>query len=354
MPVEPTKPGGHRIPEVRVPGNAIPPGQVLEACSNEFCLFWEIGAPVGPDRHAGALHCWRLANIVFIDCPGCRLRFRCGIEPPSDDWTGLIKLLRICNPHDGAAHLIMGRAVLPLTTTALHLIDIAQEVMVGLAPQSAVLVPYAAAGYDPLRHPSYLRIDRGSATGRILERTLRSLSGALDNTRPEDAAVLADGFAGLLGGLIAKSAESPERPPRNDRRRRIEAYIEKHLGEPSLGAADIERAFGIARSTLYRDFATYGGLDRYIRRRRLERAFIDLTLGETDQGAISAVASRWCFVSLSHFYRLFRATFGIGPSEVLGAALLPGLSAPPPVGTDAQAAADLESVACWLAEVCGR
>jgi AraC-like DNA-binding protein len=56
---------------------------------------------------------------------------------------------------------------------------------------------------------------------------------------------------------------------------------------------------------------------RYLRRIRLERVFEDLTLAESESGAIADAALRWGFNHLGHFGAFYNERFGEHPSDTL-------------------------------------
>lgn len=90
--------------------------------------------------------------------------------------------------------------------------------------------------------------------------------------------------------------------------------IERRLESPSLTIANLCRALGISRTTLHRLFEPEGGAQAYIRIRRLEAAKRLLA----DPGNIEpiyAVAERLGFSDAAHLSRLFRARYGLTPSD---------------------------------------
>lgn len=95
-----------------------------------------------------------------------------------------------------------------------------------------------------------------------------------------------------------------------DRLIRIKQHIEARLGEATLSGESILRHFGLSRSVLYRLFAQHGGVEAYIRRRRLHRAFFDLTAPGT---RAKEVARRWHLGSETSFHQAFKAAYGITP-----------------------------------------
>ena len=92
----------------------------------------------------------------------------------------------------------------------------------------------------------------------------------------------------------------------------IKAYIDAHLGDLGLGPDRIARAHFISTRYLHKLFEGEGVSD-WVRRRRLEMCRRDLL---ATQEPVSLIASRWGLVNPAHFSRLFRATYGLTPSEL--------------------------------------
>lgn len=96
---------------------------------------------------------------------------------------------------------------------------------------------------------------------------------------------------------------------------RIMEYVQLHVQEPDLDAGRIAAEHHISVRQLYRILAAEGvSLGDWIRTRRLEGARRDLAVAFL-QDPISAVARRWGFTDASSFARMFRATYGVSPSE---------------------------------------
>lgn len=89
--------------------------------------------------------------------------------------------------------------------------------------------------------------------------------------------------------------------------------IEERLLDPTLDAGDLMRALGLSRSSLYRAFQPVGGVNAWIRQRRLEHAR-DLLADQTGlRLSVGDVAQACGFASDSHFSRAFRKAFGNSP-----------------------------------------
>ena len=91
------------------------------------------------------------------------------------------------------------------------------------------------------------------------------------------------------------------------------AYISTQIGDSDLSAATLQRRFKISRTQLYRLFADLGGIQHYIREKRLEvvlRALRDHP-GQT----ISETIFQFGFSNERQFQRAFRAHYGMTASE---------------------------------------
>ncbi|MDX3453380.1 helix-turn-helix domain-containing protein [Streptomyces sp. ME02-8801-2C] len=95
-----------------------------------------------------------------------------------------------------------------------------------------------------------------------------------------------------------------------------EDYIDRHLHDPWLSAAQVAGVMGISVRHLGRIFESTGRSPvRHITERRLVGAHRELTAPGARETRIADVAHRWGFSSQAHFARLFRTRFGVTPSE---------------------------------------
>ncbi|MEV4711206.1 helix-turn-helix transcriptional regulator [Micromonospora sp. NPDC049374] len=102
--------------------------------------------------------------------------------------------------------------------------------------------------------------------------------------------------------------------------RRATAFIEEYA-DRDIGAADIAAAAQVSLRTLQLAFRRH--LDTtpmaHLRRVRLDRAHRDLMQADPRQETVSAIASRWGFLSHSRFTARYHATYGFPPSRTLHA-----------------------------------
>jgi AraC-like DNA-binding protein len=97
---------------------------------------------------------------------------------------------------------------------------------------------------------------------------------------------------------------------------RILEYARAHLPEPGLNAVQIAAAHYISVRHLYNVLARGGiSLGDWIRARRLEECRDELSRPGSRPETISSIAHRRGFTDLSSFGRLFRAAYGLSPSE---------------------------------------
>lgn len=190
--------------------------------------------------------------------------------------------------------------------------------------QLSVFLPYHFIGFDPSKHPVWFRIEGESALGRVIAAAVTSVFKDLDHVSAEEAPALASGLAGLIRGALDAGFESAEGNDfRTARVAAIRQFVESRLDDPSLGSDMILKGFGLSRTTLYRDFEEHGGIQRYILRQRLHRAFRLLSESRPSRGVVGTVSERMGFTSVHSFSRAFRGRFGETPGAVVGRWALP-------------------------------
>ncbi|HEV2537588.1 MAG TPA: AraC family transcriptional regulator, partial [Streptosporangiaceae bacterium] len=108
-------------------------------------------------------------------------------------------------------------------------------------------------------------------------------------------------------------------------------FIEDHLADPGLGAAQIAAAIGVSERHLSRVLAAGGTtVPRLVRSRRLELAYALLAgnglagpgpAGPSLAPSVAEVAARCGFTSVTYFSHAFRERFGLRAGEVRRAAV---------------------------------
>lgn len=127
---------------------------------------------------------------------------------------------------------------------------------------------------------------------------------------PED---VAEAIVALVRALHP-AAHAAVRLPGGALLPQIKAYIDAHLGDLELGPERIARAHFISTRYLHKRFSGEGvSVSEYIRLRRLEMCRRDLL---ATHEPVSLIARRWGLVNPAHFSRVFRAAYGVTPSEL--------------------------------------
>lgn len=166
---------------------------------------------------------------------------------------------------------------------------------------------------------------------RHTARSLRGASGAaallgplLDGLAREcrDGAPVGGGHVcDAVLSLLAASLASPSayEPQGGDRLATLlasaQAYVERHLGDPSLDGAKVAQAHHVSVRYLQKAFANQSeNVAGYIRAQRLDRCAADLA-NPAESRSVAAIGARWGFADPGHFSRVFRAHFGVPPGE---------------------------------------
>lgn len=167
--------------------------------------------------------------------------------------------------------------------------------------------------------PGPMLFGRGTAREGALVAALSTLLGTVASLRggPDGLADAEENVLDLLGQLAEERTGG--RPGPDAYRSQLivaEDYIDRHLHDPGLGAAQVAGVLGISVRHLGRIFESTGRSPaRHIMERRLAGARRELTGPGARETRIADVAHRWGFSSQAHFARLFRSRFGLTPSE---------------------------------------
>jgi AraC-like DNA-binding protein len=149
-----------------------------------------------------------------------------------------------------------------------------------------------------------------SIGGDPYARALARVAGratALTGAVPADEHVLLDLVTVLTAGRQAAQAVA--------HRAAAKAYIEEHLTDPELGAAEIAAAIGISERQLSRVFAADDtSIPRHILGRRLELAYSLLRGGRP--GSVAEAGARCGFTSTTYFSHAFAERFGLRAGDV--------------------------------------
>jgi acetamidase/formamidase/AraC-like DNA-binding protein len=151
---------------------------------------------------------------------------------------------------------------------------------------------------------------------RMLDATARTLESLTD----VEWAAIAQGLADLLltfaHQLAAPTPDAGHSATQAAILHRICQTIERRLDDPELAPARVALAEGISERYLQKLFEGVGdNFTHYVRERRLQRAWADLSNPAGAHQSISEIAYRYGFGDSAHFSRTFRHRFGLPPRE---------------------------------------
>ncbi|MFF3575994.1 helix-turn-helix domain-containing protein [Streptomyces mirabilis] len=183
------------------------------------------------------------------------------------------------------------------------------------------LVPYESLGLDAadVARLAGTPVPRVSRLGSLLSPFLSELADTASSSLPPVGELLAWNAVNVLATLATErlNRDATATPgARTPLRARILEFIDLHLTDEDLSPETIAGAHHISARYLHRLFQDEGTtVGRWIQRRRLEECRRDLMIRARGGRTIAAVANRWGFMSATHFSRVFRAAYGMSPSE---------------------------------------
>ncbi|MEO1554340.1 MAG: AraC family transcriptional regulator [Pseudomonadota bacterium] len=229
----------------------------------------------------------------------------------------------------GGSHIWHHGEMLQGGPDAFYLFDHARELH-SVACDSEVMslmIPHAAVGYDPQRHPSKLVFDLGSQHGARLREGLETAIKQLPEMTSDQASALVRQHTALYTDILERDAETPavavgEGDP-------IGEFIDENLFNPSFQIETALDRFQISRARLHQSLDTRTSFSAYARARRLDYAFRSLAFGEKSATRIADIAAYCDYPTLSQFSVAFADRFGFEPRSALGV-----LDAPAPISSE--------------------
>ena len=177
-----------------------------------------------------------------------------------------------------------------------------------------------ASRFDSERPLLIAHLDLSRGLGRIAVEFCAALALEGASLDPQSRAKLGEHFMDILA--LAISAEPNRRPPtemcaQRGRLLLVKSYIDAHLSDPKLSLEEIAKQNGVSLRYLHQLFRPMGmSASEWLRRRRLLRCYDLLSSPQHETLSITEIAYSMGFNSSSHFSNLFRAQFGLRPSDV--------------------------------------
>jgi AraC-like DNA-binding protein len=166
------------------------------------------------------------------------------------------------------------------------------------------------------------RLPTGTGMNAIFAGYLASTATALEQgeVSEPDTERLGEVALNLAAAALAAAVGAEDRlAPETSRQAllcRIEAFIERNLGDPGLTPTAVAARHHISPGYLHRLFeARELTVAAWIRHLRLERCLADLADPRLRPRPVGAIGARWGFRSPADFSRAFRAVHGLPPGD---------------------------------------
>ncbi|MGE5477001.1 MAG: helix-turn-helix domain-containing protein [Bacteroidales bacterium] len=311
-----------RLPSLCFDAGALPRGERFPAWCEAVGALFDVVPPrrAAAADHPAALTAHHLGSVVL-----CRWRSGPGRYARSDiriQWDDLDHYL-VHLPLRGMVACVHDGTVARLRPMDVVLFDLSRPLtlLTGGGEALSLVVPRPAL---PDASPHGRVLSGRSPVGSLLGHHLAALAREVPRLPRADAANMAAASAGLVAACLGMAGKGggpgvavPAQPTLG---RRVRAYIERNLHLPALGPEALMNDLGVSRSQLYRQFERFGGVQHYIRHRRLRRSLMDVCDPVRGQRRIADLAYDHGFADEAHFSRLFRQAFGMSPRAARNAA----------------------------------
>lgn len=302
--------------------DSVPTGQRRtywrEALSRTFTA---VDIVVPDDVYSGTIRTSRLGHlqVVTVECDSLR-----AVRTPRLIARGNAENLIVRLQGKGVARLEQDGREAYLQAGEIVIYDMARPHRMDFPERlqtKSILLPRRLLGLSEsdLRQITASPLRSDMALGGLLSVLLSRLPDTAETFRPRTGELLARNVVDLLTVLADEQlGRISEGTPSGDAvlLLRIRTFIGRHLADPDLTPEVIARAHHISLRYLHKIFEGEDTtVSRWIQGRRLEACRRDLLHREAAHRTIVAVAHRWGFTSAAHFSRVFRAAYGMSPSE---------------------------------------
>ncbi|MBE9398608.1 helix-turn-helix domain-containing protein [Pontibacterium sp. N1Y112] len=204
----------------------------------------------------------------------------------------------------------------------IHLVDFSRETDVSASDFDTynLLIPRELLADSVDLDGLHLKTLSGDhASVRLLRRHLYDLHTEAPNMTAAEGLALVDPTMALIKATLTATPGAQEEAAQIIDRNLlldIKRFIDTNLSTPTLNPDMIAASLGLSRSRLYRLAEPLGGIQTFIRNRRLRHAFQLLVLRGNEINSLTALAYAEGFQSEDTFRRAFKNAFGMTPSEV--------------------------------------
>jgi AraC-like DNA-binding protein len=212
-----------------------------------------------------------------------------------------------------------------------HLADLSRSSVhaSGASRTIYVVIPRAAAAAAGLQSDKHHGLVLHAPLGGLLASHLLNIRDAVGGLTVSDGEKVGTGVLDLLS-LAVRGSEAAELPANRefDVARRL---IEQQLDQEGFSINKLCQELGMSRSKLHRLFEDSGGVQAFVRRRRLQAVRAELANPGSGM-PIQLLAYKFGFSDAAHLSRSFRAEFGITPRDYRERARAPSRNTSPTLG----------------------
>jgi len=159
-------------------------------------------------------------------------------------------------------------------------------------------------------------IDSRVGIGAVLFSHVDSLARQLEVFTESDHAAVRRATLELLAAAMSHRVEAPQRGLASRYLKQLQDYILANLQDESLSPSSIAAANNMSPRYVHMLFAPLGvSASTWIRTQRLERCRDDLRSRGQRDCSVAEIAYAWGFTDPSHFTRVFKQQYGVGPRE---------------------------------------
>jgi len=163
--------------------------------------------------------------------------------------------------------------------------------------------------------PAQMVVSGATPTGQIVGEALHRFSSLFPNMDSPEIDLIAEWVVSLTLKACQPNDRQIQIGTQLETIEAIRRYIDRNLSSPRLAPNMIASNFGLSRSTLYRLFEPLGGISGYIRARRMQRVFTEITSPARSNRRIGPAAFAVGFKNFSAFSRAFHEYYGVTPAE---------------------------------------
>lgn len=274
--------------------------------------------PIHSDRNTGVYRSknWYFDRFMFV-----RAKNEASVigrsKAQAEAGAGLVFLHRYFG---GGIRGLMGDLSIDRDPGQMYLMDQSRQVDCIQFPNEVqgVFIPKDLIGYDPDRHAPFIRFSDNRVQGALLYRVFDRVLHEVSLRDTVDPAAMSQLLACVRTSLRSERRDGDvRRQAREAMADMIRAYVDRNLAHLDISAATILRNFGLSRASLFRMFERDGGFRRFVNRRRVHRAVLDISQRARQRGSISEAAERWGFSSDSNFNRSVKDEFGVSPGALV-------------------------------------